>query len=47
MIEKCLQTFTNMKKIEDIVFELAMLQRGGRAGRVREPEPKEEAPSNK
>ena len=43
--QKAAAVMTNMKKIEDIVYELAMLQRGGRAGRVRDPEPKEEAPS--
>lgn len=42
--QKAAAVMTNMKKIEDIVYELAMLQRGGRAGRVRDPEPKEEAP---
>lgn len=43
--QKAAAVMTNMKKIEDIVYELAMLQRGGRAGRVRDPEPREEAPS--
>ena len=43
--QKAAAVMTNMKKIEDIVYELAMLQRGGRAGRVRDPEPKEEAPA--
>ena len=42
--QKAAAVMTNMKKIEDIVYELAMLQRGGRAGRVRDPEPREEAP---
>ena len=32
----------HMKKVEDILYELSMLQRGGRAGRTREIQPKEE-----
>jgi predicted translin family RNA/ssDNA-binding protein len=41
--QKANAVMTNMKKVEDIVYELSMLQRGGRAGRIRDPEPKEEA----
>lgn len=41
--QKANAVMTNMKKIEDIVYELSMLQRGGRVGRVRDPEPKEDA----
>jgi len=33
----------NLKKVEDIVYDLSMLQRGGRIGRARDPEPKEDA----
>ena len=35
----------NLKKVEDIVYDLSMLQRGGRIGRARDPEPKEDAGS--
>lgn len=41
--QKANAVMTNMKKVEDIVYELSMLQRGGRAGRIRDPEPKDEA----
>ena len=40
--QKANAVMTNMKKIEDIVYELSMLQRGGRAGRQREQQPREE-----
>ena len=40
--QKALAVMTNMKKVEDILYELSMLQRGGRAGRTREIQPKEE-----
>jgi predicted translin family RNA/ssDNA-binding protein len=32
----------NLKKVEDIVYDLSMLQRGGRIGRARDVEPKDE-----
>ena len=46
--QKANAVMTNMKKIEDIVYELSMLQRGGRAGRNKEKEsqPKEEKEGN-
>ena len=31
----------NLKKVEDIVYDLSMLEKGGRIGRMRDPEPKE------
>lgn len=32
----------NLKKVENVVYDLAMLQRGGKAGRERDVEPKED-----
>jgi predicted translin family RNA/ssDNA-binding protein len=37
---------TNLKKVEDIVYDLSMLQRGGRIGRQRDPEPVAKEDSN-
>lgn len=41
--QKTNAVLTNLKKVEDIVYDLSMLQRGGRIGRAREAEPKEDA----
>ena len=36
--QKTNAVLTNLKKVEDIVYDLSMLQRGGRIGRARDPE---------